>query len=83
MVWFKIETHDYMDERPEIGYRLFKDDAEAKSWEDHMQKNYSGGTTHLKGYATQKEVLDFICRNNILLDPKTEENVNNINYYAL
>ena len=81
MRWFKIISHDYMDEKPEIGFKLFKDFDEAKAYEKHMQDNWSGGTTNLAGYASQQEILDFVKKYNITLDKETETNINNPEYY--
>lgn len=81
MIWMKYETHEYMDMYPEIGYRLFDDKAQAKAWEEHMQKNYSGGTTRLLGPAKQQEILDYIKDNNMSPDELTMNNINNKEYY--
>ena len=81
MVWMKYETHEYMDMYPEIGYHLFYDEAQAKAWEEHMQKNYSGGITRLLGPAKQQEILDYIKDNNMSPDELTMNNINNKEYY--
>lgn len=81
MIWYKIISHDYMDEKPEIGFRLFKDSDEAKAYEKHMQEHWSGGTTNLAGCAKQSEVLKFIKDNDIVLDSLTRRNVENPDYY--
>ena len=83
MIWYKIISHDYMDEKPEIGFRLFKDSDEAKAYEKHMQDNWSGGTTNLAGPATQQEILDYLKRWNITPDELTMSNINNKEYYQL
>lgn len=81
MIWYKIISHDYMDEKPEIRFRLFKDSDEAKAYEKHMQDNWSGGTTNLAGPATQQEILKFVKDNGLKLDSDTLANINNKSYY--
>ena len=81
MTWFKVITHDYMDEFPEVSYRQFKDDEEANAYVKHMNEHYSGGTTRLGGYATQQEILDYCSKYNIPLEGKLKEDVmNSLNY---
>lgn len=81
MIWYKIIFHDYMDEKPEIEFRLFKDSDEAKAYEKHMQDNWSSGTTNLAGPATQQEILDYLKRWDITPDELTMSNINNKEYY--
>ena len=81
MIWYKYEEHDYMDMQPNIGFRLFEDDAQAKAWEKHMQENYSGGTTRLIGPAKKQEILDFVIEADIDPDPVLAANIDNDNYY--
>lgn len=81
MYWYRIISHAYMDEHPEIGYRLFEDDANAKEYEAHMQAHWSGGTTNIDGHATQDEILRFIHINHITVDKKTMDNITNEDYY--
>ena len=83
MVWFKYKEHDYMDESPSVGYRLFEDEAQAYAWEKHMQENYSGGKTWIVGPATKTEILSFIMENPIQLDEPTRRNIENDAYYKI
>lgn len=69
-----------MDEYPEYGYRL-DDYKHAIEWAEYMQDNYSGGTTRIVRPAYKEEVLKFIEDNNLQLDEKTLQNVNNNDYY--
>lgn len=81
MPWFKIISHDYMDMHPEVSYRQFKDDEEANAYVKHMTEHYSGGTTRLGGYATQKEIIEYCNKYNIPLEGKLKEDVMNpLNY---
>ena len=79
MVWFKYGEHDYMDMSPNYGYRLFEDENQAKAWEEHMKKNYTGGDTWIVGPAKQEEILAYI--QGMDLDELTLSNINNPNYY--
>ena len=81
MIWYKYQIHDYMDEKPSIGYRLFANAECALKWEQHMNANYSGGTTILLGAATQEEILKFVKDNGLKLDSDTLSNINNKSYY--
>ena len=69
-----------MDLKPEIGYRLFKDEDESKRFKEHMETHWSG-TVQIAGYATKAELLKFIEDNHIELDEVTTQNVHNDNYY--
>jgi len=82
MIWFKYEEHDYMDEKPHEGFRLFNDDQEAKQWAFEMNENYSGGSTRIIGRATWDEVHKYVEANHMELDDQTLSNVNNMAYYA-
>lgn len=82
MIWYKYEEHDYMDEKPREGFRLFKDDVEAKQWAFEMNENYSGGSTRLVGRATWAEVHRYVEENHLELDEQTVININNMAYYA-
>lgn len=81
MIWYKYQKHDYMDEKPFIGYLLFANAEHALKWEQHMNTNYSGGTTVLLGPATQEEVLKFVKDNGLKLDSYTLAEINNKSYY--
>ena len=81
MIWFKYQEHDYMDERPSIGYRLFTDVENALKWEANMNANYSGGTTTILGPAKQEEILKFVKDNGLKLDSQTLANIHNAKYY--
>ena len=81
MIWFKYYSHDYMDEKPKIRYRLFKDDVQAEEWVEYMNSCWSGGYVWLGGYATKEKLLKFIEDNNIELDETTSKNVYDDNHY--
>lgn len=81
MVWIKYKEHDYMDESPSVGYRLFEDEAQAYAWEKHMQENYSGGRTWIVGPASKDEIQNYVLESGIQLDGKTLENIDNPNNY--
>lgn len=81
MIWFKYKEHDYMDESPSVGYRLFEDEAQAYAWEKHMQENYSGGRTWIVGPASKDEIQNYVLESGIQLDGKTLENIDNPNNY--
>lgn len=81
MYWFKYGFHDYMDEKPEIGFHLFEDEEQAKAWAQHMNDHYSGGRTWIIGPVTKAELLKFVKENNIELDEETERKVYNPNHY--
>lgn len=81
MIWYKYQVHDYMDEKPSIGYHLFTNTEHALKWEQYMNANYSGGPTVLLGTATQEEVLKFVKDNELKLDSDTLANINNKSYY--
>ena len=70
-----------MDEKPSIGYRLFANAENALKWEEHMNTNYSGGTTTILGPAKQEEILKFVKDNGLKLDSDTLANINNTSYY--
>lgn len=82
MIWYKYEAHEYMDEKPHEGFRLFKDDQEANQWVFEMNEMYSGGSTRLVGRATWAEVHKYVEDNHLELDDETLSNVNNMAYYA-
>lgn len=81
MVWYKYKEHDYMDESPSVGFRLFEDEAQAYAWEKHMQENYSGGRTWIVGPASKDEIQNYVLESGIQLDGKTLENIDNPNNY--
>ena len=81
MIWMHYGYHEYMDEKPGDGYRLFESVEQSKDWADHMRKNYTGGTTWIIGPATQSEILDYIKKNDITPDELTMNNINNTSYY--
>ena len=81
MIWYKYSEHDYMDEYPSIGYRLFEDAEQASKWEAHMNSSYSGGTTTIIGPATKEEILRYVEDNKIVLDTLTKANIENDAYY--
>ena len=81
MIWYKYREHDYMDESPNVGYRLFEGEKEAYAWEEHMNTNYSGGRTWIIGPATKAEILSYIEKNHIQLDELTRKNIENEENY--
>ena len=81
MKWYKIATHEYMDEYPDVFYKLATAQ-EVLEYADHMNKNYSGGTTHVLGFATKAEVLEYIIKNEIDLTDEVKANTLNDEYYA-
>ena len=81
MIWFKYKEHDYMDESPNVGYRLFEDKWQAYAWEEHMNNNYSGGRTWIIGPATKAEILSYVEKNHIQLDEPTRNNIENDDNY--
>lgn len=81
MYWFKYELHEYMDEKPEIAFRLFKDEEQAKAWAQYMNEHYSGGRTRILGPATKSELIAYIEENHIELDEATDQNVYDPNHY--
>ena len=83
MIWFKYQLHEYMDEKPELGFKLFESNEQARAWEKHMQESYSGGTTYLIGYASQKEILEFVDRYDVELSEETWDNIDNPDNYAV
>lgn len=81
MIWYKYEAHGYMDIQPNIGFHLFKDEAEAKAWEKYMQTEYSGGITRLIGPANKQEIMDFLIAHDIDSAPELMRNICNDSYY--
>lgn len=81
MIWYKYGSHDYMDEKPEVGYRLFEDKRQAYAWEEYMNIHYSGGRTWIIGPATKVEILSYIEENHIQLDEPTRKNIENDGNY--
>lgn len=79
MVWFKYGSHDYMDEKPEFGFRLLESRENAEQWAQHMCSY--GYPTWICGPATKAEVLSYIEQNHIKLDELTRQNVNNDDFY--
>ena len=76
MIWYKYREHDYMDESPNVGYRLFEDEKKAYAREEHMNTNYSGGRTWIIGPATTMLITRTI---KIILKPvKTQNILNNL-----
>ena len=81
MIWYKVETQDYMDETPSISFHLFPDAGKALEWQTFMNRSYSGGTTTLVGPAKQEEVLKFVKDNRLKPDLNTLANIKNKSYY--
>lgn len=79
MIWIHYGYHDYMDEKPGDGYKLFESEEQAKDWATRMNQHYSGGTTWIIGPAKQSDILEYI--KGMQLDELTLNNINNPNYY--
>lgn len=80
MLWFKYQSHGYMDPNPEVGYRMFNSLEAARRGAKHIQKKW-GGICTILGYATMDEVLEYVRMHNIPLDAKTEADVVNPDNY--
>ena len=52
----EFEIHDYMDMYPRSSYRAMEE-SEAQNFADHMNKNYSGGTTRFVRVLTKEEAI--------------------------
>lgn len=52
----EFEVHDYMDMYPRSSYRAMEE-SEAQNFADHMNKNYSGGTTRFVRVLTKEEAI--------------------------
>lgn len=81
MKWFKYESHDYMDPKPEMGFRMFENLETAQDWANHMQNNWSG-TCSIIGFATKQDILDYIDKYHLTLDERTLSDINNDEYYG-
>jgi hypothetical protein len=81
MIWFKYAVHEYMDEKPEIGFQLCESRESAQEWAREMTAAYSGGPTYIIGPATKAEILSYVERYDIELDDKLYANINNDAYY--
>ena len=52
----EFEIHEYMDMYPRSSYRAMEE-SEAQNFADHMNKNYSGGTTRFVRVLTKEEAI--------------------------
>ena len=80
-IWFKFETHDYMDEYPEVYYRTFPTIRVARQFAEHMSKTYSGGTFTFIGSALKQEVLNYVKDNKLSLSKEALAEVNDDEMY--
>lgn len=81
MKWFKYESQDYMDPKPEIGFRAFEDLEKAQDWARYMQNNWSG-TCQILGFATKQEILDYIDEYHLTPDERTLTDIHNDEWYG-
>lgn len=81
MIWFKYEVHEYMDEKPRIGFQLCENRECAQEWAKEMTDAYSGGPTYIIGPATKAEILSYIENNHIQLDEPKRKNIENDDNY--
>lgn len=54
--FIEFEVHDYMDMYPNSSY-IAMEESEAQNFADHMNKNYSGGTTRFVRALTKEEAV--------------------------
>ena len=54
--FIEFEIHDYMDMYPQSSFRAMEE-SEAQNFADHMNKNYSGGTTRFVRVLTKEEAI--------------------------
>ena len=52
----EFEIHEYMDMYPSSSFRAMEE-SEAQNFADHMNKNYSGGTTRFVRVLTKEEAI--------------------------
>lgn len=57
--FIEFEIHDYMDFHPRSSFMAMEESA-AQSFADHMNKNYSGGTTRLVRVLTKEEAIQHV-----------------------
>ena len=57
--FIEFEIHDYMDMYPRSSFRAMEE-SEAQGFADHMNKNYSGGTTRLIRVLTKEEATQHV-----------------------
>lgn len=81
MIWFKYAVHEYMDEKPRIGFQLCENRESAQEWAKEMTAAYSGGPTYIIGPATKAEILSYIKGYEDQFDELTIQNINNDEYY--
>ena len=57
----EFEIHDYMDMYPRSSFRAMEE-SEAQNYADHMNKNYSGGTTRFVRVLTKEEATQHVLK---------------------
>ena len=57
----EFEIHDYMDMYPRSSFRAMEE-SEAQNFADHMNKNYSGGTTRFVRVLTKEEATQHVLK---------------------
>ena len=59
--FIEFEIHEYMDMYPSSSFRAMEE-SEAQNFADHMNKNYSGGTTRLVRVLTKEEAAQHVLK---------------------
>ena len=59
--FIEFEVHDYMSLYPSSSYRAMEE-SEAQNFADHMNKNYSGGTTRFVRVLTKEEAAQHVLK---------------------
>ena len=59
--FIEFEVHDYMDMYPRSSFRAMEE-SEAQNFADHMNKNYSGGTTRFVRVLTKEEATQHVLK---------------------
>ena len=59
--FIEFEVHDYMDMYPRGSFRAMEE-SEAQHFADHMNKNYSGGTTRFVRVLTKEEATQHVLK---------------------
>ena len=59
--FIEFEVHEYMDLYPRSSFRAMEE-SEAQNFADHMNKNYSGGTTRFVRVLTKEEATQHVLK---------------------
>ena len=59
--FIEFEIHEYMDMYPQSSFRAMEE-SEAQNFADHMNKNYSGGTTRFVRVLTKEEATQHVLK---------------------